>query len=813
MPGLAFVVVGHVDHGKSTLVGRLLADTGSLQPGRIEKARRICEERRRPFEYAFLLDALEEEQLQGVTIDMTEARFHWRDRDYLVIDAPGHQEFVRNMITGAAHADAALLLVDAKEGVQEQSCRHAYLLSFLGIKHVAVVVSKMDLVDWSQTAFNRLVDDYAPVLARLKLHPLGFIPVSAKEGDNLISRSACSPWYQGPSVVEVLGAFPRRAEGAAGPVRIPVQDVYKFDERRIIVGRLESGRLQLNDEVQVWPSGQRARVSSCEGWPGTAATPSVLETRQPVGLVLDRPLFIQRGDVLADPGSPPQVSSLVAANVFWLGRTPLVLGHEYKLKLTTAERTVDVFSIARVMDVASMHVEHGRSQIRQHEAGEVVFRATRPLVFDPAADVPNTGRFVILDGYEVVGGGIILEAAEVYRRSYRDGLPKSIGISPIQAEVTSAHRVVAYGHKSHVIWLTGVPGVGKSTLARYLEGELFQRQVKTFVLDGENLRFGLSADLGFTDADRSEQARRAGEVARLFQLAGLVVIVALVSPFGADRQYARTLVGDENFTLIHLDAPLTILRERDPHGLYSRVAGGANLAVPGLNSPYEAPLTPTLHIDTGGESVERAGARILELVLPKLAGIPAPSAASSRAPERGFCVWLTGLSGAGKSTIAEVVRARLTARGREVTLLDGDVVRTHLSQGLGFSRADRDTNVRRIAFVAAEVVRHGGIAVCAVVSPYEATREECRSMIGTDRFVLVHVSTPLAVCEQRDPKGMYARARRGEIRDFTGIDDPYEPPAAPDLVLTTTDSTPDANVQMTLAYLERRGLLSPSRES
>ncbi len=423
MPRLAFVVVGHVDHGKSTLVGRLLAETGAVEPGRVEKARRICEERRRPFEYAFLLDALEEEQLQGVTIDMTEARFQWHDRDYLVIDAPGHQEFVRNMITGAAHADAALLLVDAKEGVQEQSCRHAYLLSFLGIKHVAVVVSKMDLVDWSETAFNRLVDDYAPVLAKLNLQPVAFIPVSAKDGDNLISRSPCSPWYQGPSVVEVLGALPTGSDGTTGPLRIPVQDVYKFDERRIIVGRVESGRLRLNAEVQVWPSGHRARVSSCEAWPATAATPSVLETRQPVGLVLDRPLFIQRGDVLADPGGPPQLSSLVAANVFWLGRTPLVLGHEYKLKLVTAERAVDVFSIARVMDVASMHVEHGRSEVRQHEAGEVVFRATRPLVFDAAADVPNTGRFVILDGYEVVGGGIILEAEEVYRRRARASLP------------------------------------------------------------------------------------------------------------------------------------------------------------------------------------------------------------------------------------------------------------------------------------------------------------------------------------------------------------------------------------------------------
>src|SRR5207244_1549421 len=285
-------------------------------------------------------------------------------------------------------------------------------------------------------------------------------------------------------------------------------------------------------------------------------------------------------------------------------------------------------------------------------AGEVVFRATRPLVFDPAADVPNTGRFVILDGYEVVGGGIILEAEEVYRRSYRDGLPKSIGISPIQAEVTSAHRVVAYGHKSHVIWLTGVPGVGKSTLARYLEGELFQRQVKTFVLDGENLRFGLSADLGFTDADRSEQARRAGEVARLFRLAGFVVIVALVRPFDADREYARTLVGHENFTLIHLEARPAILRERDPHGLYSRVAGGAAVAVPGLSSPYEPPAGPALRVDTGGESVQTSGARILELVLPSIAAPPLAGRTSDRGRPAGCRGWLAGRSGAGQSTIA-----------------------------------------------------------------------------------------------------------------------------------------------------------------
>jgi len=810
MSRLAFVVVGHVDHGKSTLVGRLLADTGALQEGRIEKIRRICEEQRKPFEYAFLLDALEEEQLQGVTIDITQVRFGCRDREYLVIDAPGHKEFIKNMITGAAHADAALLLVDAKEGVQEQTRRHAYLLSFLGIKQTAVVVNKMDLVDYAETFFDRITDEYRPLLASLNLHPVAFVPVSARTGENLTTRSERPSWYRGPSVLEVLEEFRGASEGGDGPLRLPVQDVYKFDDRRIIAGRIESGRLQVGDEIQVWPAGHRTRVSSLEAWPDPAAAP-VAETRHTVGLTLEFPLFVQRGDIIADPAHPPHRASLIAANIFWLGREPLSFNHEYRLKLATAERMVEVFSIARVMNAASMQVDQGRSQIRQNEAGEVVFQMTRPLVFDSAAAVATTGRFVILDGYDVVGGGSIFEAADVHRRPYRHGLPRSAGVSPILGDVTTAQRALAYGHKSHVIWLTGVPGVGKSTLARYLERELFKRGVKVVVLEGENLRFGLSADLGFTDPDRSEQARRAGEVARLFQLAGLVVIVALVNPFGADREYARTLVGDENFTLVHLEAPPAILRERDPHGLYALAAGGGDVTVPGLNSPYEPPARPTLRLDTGSESVEHTGTRVLELVLERIEGVRAADPGSLASRRRGCCVWLTGLSGAGKSTIAQALSALVAARGREVTVLDGDVVRTHLSRELGFTREDRDANVRRIAFVAAEVVRHHGVVVCAVMSPYESTREEAREIVGADRFVLAHVNTPFAVCEQRDPKGLYARARRGELRNFIGLDDAFEAPASPDLVLATTDSTPADDARMTLAYLEQRGLLAASR--
>ena len=615
---LAFVVVGHLDHGKSSLVGRLLADTGALTEGRIEKTRRICQEQGKGFEYAFLLDALEAEQLQGVTIDVAEVRFTWQNRDFRIIDAPGHKEFIKNMLTGAAHADAALLLVDVKEGVQEQSRRHAYLLGFLGVKQVAVVASKMDLVDYAEAIFDRVRDDCSAVIRGLDIRPAAFIPVSATDGENVVTRSPRTPWYRGPSVLEVLEGFRPTAPADSPALRLPIQDVYKFDVRRIIAGRVESGRVSVGDEIQVWPSGHRARVSSLEGWPDTGTTRSTADAGETTGLTLDYPLFVQRGDVIGDPMHPPRESNFLAANVFWIGRSSLSLNHEYTLKLATMERIVEVFSIARVMNAATMEVERGRTHIDQNEAGEVVLKASRPFVFDVAADVPRMGRFVLVDGYDVVGGGVIQEAADLYRRPYRHGLPRSGRISLVRRAVTDADRAASYGHKSHVIWLTGVPGVGKSTIARYIEGELFSRQVKTFVLDGEHLRFGLSADLTFTDADRSEQARRAAEVARLFQLAGLVAIVALVSPFRTDRAYARALIGDQDFTLVHLQAPLEVLRQRDPHDLYARALRGEPVSVSGLNSPYESPDEGSFAFDTAAESVESVGDHILESVLARI---------------------------------------------------------------------------------------------------------------------------------------------------------------------------------------------------
>jgi len=612
---LAFVVVGHVDHGKSTLIGRLLADTGSVPEDRIRRVRKICEEQRKPFEYAFLLDALEQEQLQGVTIDVTEVRFRSGEREYLIIDAPGHKEFIKNMISGAAHADVAFLLIDALEGVQEQSRRHAWLLSFLGTKRMAVIVSKMDRVGYSQEVFDGVRTAYSEFLRSIDLRPLAFIPLSAAAGENVSARAERMPWYEGPSFLEFLGQLEATSASTAPAVRLPVQDVYKFDDRRIIAGRLESGVLAVGHEIQVWPSGHTARVKTIEAWPPAEAAPPSVGTGESVGITLDYQLFVQRGDVVADVGSPPRVSSFLTGSVFWLGRQPLETSRRYRLKMGTQEREVEVFSITRTIDAASMDVSSERGAIKQNEAGEVVFRALRPMVFDEATQIASTGRFVVLDGYDVVGGGIVLEAEDLYHRAYRSGLPKSSSISPVHAVVTSHDRALAYGHRSHVIWLTGVPGAGKTTTARRLERELFNRDIKTFVLEGENLRFGLSADLGFTDQDRSEQARRAAEVARMLQLAGLVVIVALVSPFIADRQYARALVGDEQFTLVHLHAPEEVLRRRDPHGLYVRAARNEEIRIPGLNAVFEAPEADCLSYDTSTSDVDAVCEEILRRVL------------------------------------------------------------------------------------------------------------------------------------------------------------------------------------------------------
>ena len=415
-PTLNTVIVGHVDHGKSTLVGRLLHDTKSLPDGKYEAVARVCEDTGKDFEFAFLLDALEEERDQGITIDTTQIRFHTDKRDYVIIDAPGHKEFLKNMVTGAASAEVAILLIDADEGIQEQSRRHGYILHLLGMRQVTVVISKMDLVNYSQEVFEEIRTDYLSFLTQLGIVPRFVIPLSAREGDNVARRSENMPWYDGPTILEALDMFDSGVSKESGPLRMPVQDVYKFDKRRIVAGRVESGSIREGDTIQFSPSGRKAVVKSVERWQdsrngGAAAGESI-------GITLDEQLFIERGDIISHVDDAPKSGAVVQGNIFWLGDQHLTLNKKYVLKLTTQEVECTISSISGVIDTASLaKVGDVAREVAKNEVATVTFDMKTSVAFDLLTDVVETGRFVVVDGFDVSGGGIILQehTAENYQ--------------------------------------------------------------------------------------------------------------------------------------------------------------------------------------------------------------------------------------------------------------------------------------------------------------------------------------------------------------------------------------------------------------
>ncbi|MDO8586215.1 MAG: GTP-binding protein [Armatimonadota bacterium] len=407
-PTLNIVIVGHVDHGKSTLVGRLLHDTKSLPDGKYEAVARVCEDSGKDFEYAFLLDALEEERDQGITIDTTQIRFHTDKRDYVIIDAPGHKEFLKNMVTGAASAEAAILLIDADEGIQEQSRRHGYILNLLGIRQVTVVINKMDLVDYSQTVFNDIHTEYLAFLNQLGIVPQFVIPLSARNGDNVARHSQRMTWYNGPTVLEALDEFQSRVSKESGPLRMPVQDIYKFDKRRIVAGRIESGSIKEGDTICFSPSGHKAIVKTIERW--QSAKDGAASAGESVGITLDEQLFIERGDIISHTDDLPRSSSVLQGNLFWLGDRHLAPNRTYVLKLTTQEVECTVGSISGVINTASLaRVGDVAREVAKNEVATVVFDLKKKVSFDSAIDVIETGRFVIVDGFDVSGGGIILQ--------------------------------------------------------------------------------------------------------------------------------------------------------------------------------------------------------------------------------------------------------------------------------------------------------------------------------------------------------------------------------------------------------------------
>jgi len=403
------VIVGHVDHGKSTLVGRLLYDTGSIPDGKYEAVERVCRDTGKPFEFAFLLDALEEERDQGVTIDTSRVFFSTGKRDYVIIDAPGHKEFLKNMVTGAASADAALLLIDAEEGMQEQTCRHGHLLKLMGSRQVAVVINKMDLVDYSRDVFERVRSEYTEFLSRLDVKPTYFIPVSARKGINVAARNGATSWYEGPTVLESLDMFEVARSKQDKPLRMPVQDVYKFDKRRIIAGRLESGILRVGDRVLFSPSRHEGVVKSIERW--NSPVRDFALPGESIGITLTEQLFIERGDVISHTHNPPTVGSAIVANVFWLGNRHLRAGSKYVLKLATQEVECRVTAITSIIDTATLNAVGSEAvEVAKNEVASVVFDLAKSIAFDRFTDIVEMGRFVIVDEYDLSGGGTILWA-------------------------------------------------------------------------------------------------------------------------------------------------------------------------------------------------------------------------------------------------------------------------------------------------------------------------------------------------------------------------------------------------------------------
>jgi bifunctional enzyme CysN/CysC len=513
------------------------------------------------------------------------------------------------MITGAANAEAALLLIDAHEGVQEQSRRHGYLLNLLGIRQIAVLVNKMDLEGYAEARFNQIEAEFRAFLKTMGVEPACFIPMSARMGDNIASRSATMSWWKGQTVLEALDDFRVAGLPTLQPLRFPIQDIYRFDSRRILAGRIESGALKVGDRLVFVPGNKTSVVKTVERWNAPPADRA--GAGESIGITLTEQIFVQRGEIAALETDPPYELTRFKARVFWLGRAPFAAGKSYKLKLATQEVECFIDSIERIIDSSTLGtISRPESFVGRNEVAELTLRTKRPVAFDVHAAIIATGRFVIVDGFEVAGGGII--AADNYPKRSSDSLQKSHNIYWSQGKVTPGQRAARNGHSGRVVWLTGLSASGKSTIATELERELFRLGQHAYVLDGDNMRHGLCSDLGFSPQDRKENIRRIGETARLFAEAGIICVTAFISPYRSDRDLVRRITEPGMFVEVYVNAPLEVCESRDPKGLYVKARANQIKEFTGISAPYEAPERPEIELPTDQLTVAESVARIIE---------------------------------------------------------------------------------------------------------------------------------------------------------------------------------------------------------
>ena len=592
---LRFLTCGSVDDGKSTLIGRLLSDTKQIfedQLAALERDSRKHGTTGEDVDFALLVDGLEAEREQGITIDVAYRFFATPKRKFIVADTPGHEQYTRNMATGASTADLAIVLVDARQGVLRQTRRHSIIASLLGIRNIVVAINKIDLVGFDQKVFDRITAEYGVFAESLGFKSIVPIPMSARFGDNVTRRSDKMGWYSGPTLIEHLETVVVEEEAVARPFRFPVQYVNRPNlDFRGFAGTIASGSISQGDEIVVAKSGKPSTVKRIVAHGGDLRT---AVAGQAITLVLDDEVEVSRGNVLVTPDARPNVADQFAANVVWFDENALLPGRSYILRTETDQASATVTDLKYRINVNDFAHEAAKS-LEMNEVGVCNISAQSPVAFDSFADNRNTGAFILIDRISnaTVGAGMILHA-----------LRRSENIHWQSLDVSRKSRADLKNQRPAVLWFTGLSGSGKSTVANLLERKLHAAGRHTYVLDGDNVRHGLNRDLGFTDEDRVENIRRVAEVAKLMADAGLIVIVSFISPFRAERRMAREMMGQGEFVEVFVDTPFEECAKRDPKGLYARALAGAIKNFTGVDSPYETPENPEIHLETFGKTPE-----------------------------------------------------------------------------------------------------------------------------------------------------------------------------------------------------------------
>ena len=598
---LRFITCGSVDDGKSTLIGRLLHDTGSIledQRAALEAdSRRLG---RAGLDLSLLVDGLAAEREQGITIDVAHRFFSTARRKFIVADTPGHEQYTRNMITGASNADAAVILVDATKGVLPQTRRHTCLMALVGVREVALAVNKMDQLGFDQATYEAILAEYDAFARRAGLERVTPIPMSALDGDNVVTRSERTPWRQGPSLLEWLETVEVKRRVAEQSFRLPVQWVQRGEGSfRGYAGLVASGRVRPGDVVRALPSGRTTRVARLIGFEGDLSEATAGEAPM---LTLADEIDLGRGDVLAAADDPPEVADQFEATLFWMADEPMLPGRSYLLKLGAKTVPAQVTQLKHRLDVTTLDELAART-LGLNEIGACNLSLSEPVAFEPYLENRDLGGFILIDRLSnaTVGAGVIRFAL---RRAH------NVHWQPL--DVNKAAREAMKGQKGQVVWFTGLSGAGKSTIANLVEQRLHGEGRHTYLLDGDNVRHGLNRDLGFSEGDRVENIRRVAEVARLMVDAGLIVLVSFISPFGAERRMARELMGPDEFVEVFVDAPLELAEARDPKGLYRKAREGTLKNFTGVDSPYEAPEAPEVRLDVAALSVEAAAEQVLQ---------------------------------------------------------------------------------------------------------------------------------------------------------------------------------------------------------